>query len=128
MPSKKKEQTDKKLIKQFPDGSSHFWVGYTHYHLNKDGEIVFCAGGISNEEDIELLRQYIKRNKKVYKEREPSIFEQEEKEYSIVTFGKYSGKSTIMIVAEDKKYARWLYENTTDKKIKEELKELLKIK
>lgn len=127
MPPKKKIE-DKVEIKQFKDKSSNWFVGNVHYHLNENGEIIFCAGGIENEEDRQLLRDYIKRNKKVFKEREPSIFEQEVKDYSIVNFGKFSGKSTMMIVAEEKRYAKWLYENTTDKKIKEELKELLKIR
>lgn len=39
-----------------------------------------------------------------------------------------SGKTTQMIVGEDKRYARWLHDTVTDVKIKNELKELLKIK
>lgn len=124
--AKKKEIEEKRVIKQFKDKSSNWFLDNVHYHLNEEGEIIFCAGGIESEEDKEYLRQYIKRNKKVFAAREPSIFEQEEKDYSIVNFGKFAGKSTMMIVAEDKKYARWLYENTTDEKIKSELKELLK--
>lgn len=123
-----KAKEDKISVKQFREGSSDFWVGNCHYNLNKDNEIILCSGGIDSEELRAVLLSFIRRNKKSFKERSPNIFEQEEKEYSIVTFGKMSGKTTQMIVGEDKRYASWLYENTADKKIKEELKELLKIK
>lgn len=128
MPPKKKETEDKIEIRNFKDKSSNWFVNNVHYHLNELGEIIFCSGGIESKEHVEALQLFINRNKKVFKERESSIFEQEEKDYSIVNFGKFAGKSTMMIVAEEKRYAKWLYENTTDKKIKEELKELLKIK
>lgn len=123
-----KAKEDKISVKQFREGSSDFWVGNCHYNLNKDNEIVWCSGGIDSEELRTVLLSFIRRNKKEYKERIPNIFDTEEKEYSIVNFGKMSGKTTQMIVGEDKRYARWLYDNTADKKVKEELKELLKIK
>ena len=123
-----KKEKDKIVIKQFRDGSSNFWVNNHHYHLNEKGEIVHCAGGIDNEELRDYLIAFIRRDKKTFKKRVANIFETEEKEYTTVTFGKMSGKTTQIIVGEDKRYARWLYENTTDKKIKEELKELLKVK
>lgn len=119
---------DKIKITQFKDKSSNWFVGNAHYHLNEINEIIFCSGGIDYPEYREVLEKYIKKNKKTYAPREPSLFEQEEKEYSIIGFGKYSHLSTIMLVAEDKKYANWLYENTKDEKIKSELKELLKKK
>lgn len=121
-------EKEKITCKQFKDGSSNFWVDHIHYHLNEDGEIVFCAGGIDKPELVEYLQAFIKRNRKVYKCREASIFEQEQIEYSRITFGKFSGMSTMELVATDRSYAKWLYQNTLDKKIKEELKQLLKIK
>lgn len=123
-----KAKEDKIVIKQFREGSSDFWVGNCHYNLNKDNEIIFCSGGIDSEELRAVLLSFIRRDKKTFKKRVANIFETEEKEYTTVTFGKMSGKTTQIIVGEDKRYARWLYENTTDKKIKEELKELLKVK
>ncbi len=127
MPPKKKQE-DKIQIRNFKDGSSNWFVNNVHYHLNELGEIILIAGGIENEEYLEALKSYVKRNKKVFKSREPSIFEQEQKEYSVISYGKYSGTSLDIIVAQDKKYATWIYKNTSDKKITEELKELLKIK
>jgi len=121
-------EKEKIIIRNFKDGSSNFWVDNIHYHLDTMGEIHFCAGGNDKEELREYLKAFIKRNKKVFKEREPSIFEQEEIEYSKITFGKFSGMSTMEVVATDRGYAKWLYENSADKNIKEELKTLLKIK
>lgn len=126
MPPKKKNEDI--IIKQFKDKSSNWFVGNIHYHLNEQGEIVFCAGGIDNPEYRELLSQYIKRNKKSYVPREKSLFEQEEIEYSKIGFGKYSQTTTIELVSLDKRYASWLYKNCSDSKIKAELKELLKVK
>jgi len=126
MPPKPKE--DKTVIKQFREGSSDFWCDMVHYHLNEQGELIFCAGGIDKEELRSRLLSFISRNKKVYKKRLPSIFETEEKEYTKITFGKFSGMSTIELTQTDKSYANWLYKNTTNIKIKSELKELLKIK
>ena len=126
MPSKPKE--DKIQIKPFKDGSSNWFCNYAHYHLNEAGELIWCSGEVDKEELRTSLLAFLRRNKKGYKERLPSIFETEEKEYTKVTFGKFSGMSTIELAQTDKSYANWLYKNTTDAKIKLELKELLKIK
>lgn len=126
--AKKQETEDKVQISQFKDGSSNFWCNYAHYHLNKNNELKWSAGEVDKPELRDSLLAFIRRNKKLYKERSPSIFETEEKEYSKITYGKYNGLSTQIIVAQDKRYAKWLYENASDIKIKNELKELLKIK
>ena len=126
--SKKQETEDKTVIKAFKDGSSNWFVNYAHYHLNKNNELEWCAGEVDKPELRDSLLAFIRRNKKIHKERSPSIFETEEKEYSKITYGKYNGLSTQIIVAQDKRYAKWLYENANDTKIKNELKELLKIK
>ena len=115
-------------IKQFRDLSSSWWVGYKHYCLDENNVLQFVCGGIEDKKETEAIQEFIKRNKKSFKNRELSILETEEKEYSIITFGKMSGKTTQTIVEEDKRYARWLYDSVTDNKIKTELKELLKIK
>ena len=124
----KKETEDKIVIKGFKDGSSSWWVGYKHYCLDENNALQFVCGGIEDRKETEAIQEFIKRNKKSFKNRELSILETEEKEYSIITFGKMSGKTTQIIVEEDKRYARWLYDSVTDNKIKTELKELLKIK
>ena len=126
MPSKPKE--DKTVIKQFKDSSSNFWCDMVHYHLNEQGELIFCAGGIDKEELRTSLLSFISRNKKKYKERSPSIFETEERVWSVLDFGKHKGLALDIIKDIEPKYLRWLYDNTTDIKIKKELKELLKIK
>ena len=124
----KKETEDKIVIKGFRDSSSNWWVGYKHYCLDEDNTLQFVCGGIEDKKETEAIQEFVKRNKKSFKNRELSILETEEKEYSIITFGKMSGKTTQIIVEEDKRYARWLYDSVTDNKIKTELKELLKIK
>ena len=124
----KKETEDKIVIKGFKDGSSSWWVGYKHYCLDENNSLQFVCGGIEDRKETEAIQEFIKRNKKSFKNRELSILETEKKEYSIITFGKMSGKTTQIIVEEDKRYARWLYDSVTDNKIKTELKELLKIK
>jgi len=113
-------------IKQFKSGESSWWVNDAHYSLNEQGEIIWHAGQRDTKELREYLQAFIKRNKKQFVKPTPNIFEQEEIEYSKVTFGKFSGMSTMEIVATDRGYAKWLYETTTDKNIKEELKTLLK--
>ena len=124
----KKETEDKIVIKGFRDSSSNWWVGYKHYCLDENNILQFVCGGIEDKKETEAIQEFVKRNKKSFKNRELSILETEEKEYSIITFGKMSGKTTQIIVEEDKRYARWLYDSVTDNKIKTEFKELLKIK
>ena len=123
-----KKEEDKIVIKGFRDSSSNWWVGYKHYCLDENNILQFVCGGLENQKETEAIQEFVKRNKKSFKNRELSLLETEEKEYSIITFGKMSGKTTQKIVEEDKRYARWLYDSVTDNKIKTELKELLKIK
>lgn len=123
-----KAKEDKFTLRQFKDKSSNWFLNNKHYHLNEQGLIVFIAGGKEDEEEIKYLEEFCKRNKKVFKERELSIFESEPREYSTITYGKYSQKPLNEIVDIDKRYARWLYDSVTDIKIKNELKELLKLK
>lgn len=123
MPTKE----DKIIIKQFKSGESSWWVNNKHYHLNELGEIVFICGGVSLQEEVDALKAFIKRNKKVFVKSIPNIFAQEEKiEWMTLTFGKYKGQTLDIIKDIEPKYCSWLYENTTDNKIKEQLKILLK--
>src|SRR6478736_926362 len=125
MPAKKKETAEKVQIKGFKDGSSHWFVNYAHYYLNENNELLWASGESDNEEYRTSLEQFIKRNKKTFKPREESILNKEEKVYMTLNFGKYSGQNLSYIVDCDKRYASWLYTNTTDQNIKIQLKELL---
>ena len=126
MPPKPKE--DKTSIKGFKDGSSNWWCNDSHYHLNEAGELIWCSGGMDTEELRNAVLSFISRNKKKYKERSPSIFETEERNWSTITFGKHKGLTLDAIKDIEPKYLRWIYENSADKKLVQEIKELLKIK
>lgn len=126
MSAKKKETSEKLQVKSFKDGSSNFWYDNVHYHLNQNNKIIWCAGGIDTQERKEAVEAFIRRNKKQFAPREESILDKEEKVYIMINFGKYSGKRLDEIKDIDRKYASWLYDNTTDTKIKSELKDLLK--
>lgn len=65
----KKETAEKITIKNFKDSSSNWWVNQAHYHLNEDGEIIWCAGETDKIELRDYLINFIKRNKKVFKAR-----------------------------------------------------------
>lgn len=121
--SSKKE--DKIIIKQFRDSSSNFWVDNIHYHLNEQNEIVFCAGGIDSEDKREVLRQYIRRNKKTFKPRE---IVQEITYKEVFRFGKYINKTLMEF--EDKAYLKWCIKNYNFKEneivLKEEIIKYLK--
>lgn len=121
----KKVKEDKFTQRQFKDKSSNWFLNNKHYHLNEQGLIVFIAGGKEDEEEIKYLEEFCKRNKKVFKEREPSIFENEPREWSELTFGKFKG---FKINEIETKYLKWLILNSVDKKLVEEIKELLKLK
>ena len=126
MPPKPKE--GKTSIKGFKDGSSNWWCNDSHYHLNEAGELIWCSGGMDTEELRNAVLSFISRNKKTYRPREKSLFETEERNWSTITFGKHKGLTLDAIKDIEPKYLRWLYDNTTDIKIKQELKEILKIK
>ena len=126
MPPKPKE--DKVQIKSFKDGSSNWFCNYAHYHLNEVGELIWCSGEVDKEELRTSLLSFISRNKKTYKERLPSIFETEEKVWSVLDFGKHKGLALDIIKDIEPKYLRWVYENSADKNLVQEIKELLKIK
>ena len=129
MAKKVTSSEDKIQVRNFKDGSSNYWCNFAHYYLNESNELIWCSGETDKPELREAVLSFIKRNKKVYKPREKSqIDEAILKQYSVIGFGKYSSLTTQDLVGTDKKYARWLYENCSDNKIKTELKELLKIK
>jgi len=127
----KKSAEEKLKIKQFRDSSSNWWLNSKHYHLNEENKIIFIAGGIPTKDEIEFLEEFCKRNKKVFKDREPSIFENEPKEYKAVfTFGKYINKSVEEVKAIDVKWLKWCRDNfqfsLAQKELKEQIEEILK--
>lgn len=126
MPPKPKE--DKVQIKSFKDGSSNWFCNYAHYHLNEVGELIWCSGEVDKEELRTSLLAFLRRNKKSYSPRQQSIFETEEREWSTLTFGKYNGRKIDEVKDIEPKYLRWVYENSADKNLVQEIKELLKIK
>lgn len=129
MAKKVTSSEDKIQVRNFKDGSSNYWCNFAHYFMNESNELIWCSGETDKPELREAVLSFIKRNKKVYKPREKSqIDEAVLKQYSVIGFGKYSSLTTQDLVGTDKKYAKWLYENCSDNKIKTELKELLKIK
>lgn len=122
---------EKAGIKQFRDKSSWFWLNSKVYHLGKDNNVVFICGGEKDEKEIEQLKDYCKRNKKAYKERSPSIFENEPKQYNEkIGFGQYSNLSVSQLFAENPKYIKWMFEKYTftsaQTKLKQEITECLK--
>lgn len=120
------KKEDKVIIKQFKDSSSNWFVNYAHYYLNESDELLWASGESDNSEYRTVLEAYIKRNKKTFRKREQSVLDKEEKDYISLTFGKFSGLKLNELVDQDKRYASWLYTNTTDENIKTQLKELLK--
>lgn len=129
MAKKVTSSEDKIQVRNFKDGSSNYWCNFAHYFMNESNELIWCSGETDKPELREAVLSFIKRNKKVYKPREKSqIDEAILNQYSVIGFGKYSSLTTQDLISIDKKYARWLYENCSDNKIKTELKELLKIK
>jgi hypothetical protein len=123
-----KSKEDKVQIKQFKDGSSHFWVNDSHYHLNASEELVWCAGGQETNELREAIQSYIKRNKKKFIPRSPNIFEREEIVYTeVLGFGKYVGKKVNEV--DDVPYLKWCLKNVDfagKEKLKEEITAILK--
>lgn len=122
----KKEDKEKVTIKQFKDSSSNWFVNFAHYYLDKNNNLLWASGESDNTEYRTALEAYIKRNKKTFSPREQSILDKEEKVYMTINFGKYSGLKLNELVDQDKRYSSWLYSNTSDQNIKNELKELLK--
>jgi hypothetical protein len=124
----KKSAEEKINIKNFKDSSSNWWVRDAHYFLNDKNELLWAAGESDKTELRDAIEQFIKRNKKSFKKRAESIFDQEEKEYTeMFTFGKYSGKKVTDF--QDTKYLKWLLKNFNfggKEKLKKEIEDILK--
>ena len=114
---------NKIIIKQFKDGSSNFFVDCVHYKLEKDGSIVFCAGGLDTEERKEALSSFIKRNKKIYKERPKVIIKEYTEKFK---FGKHINKTVEQVYYEEKSYLKFILSKITDINLKNDIIEILK--
>lgn len=127
--AKKQETEDKTVIKAFKDGSSNWFVNYAHYHLNKNNELEWCSGEVDKPELRDSLLAFIRRNKKIHKERSPSIFESAPKEYNeIIPIGKFKGQTVQVVYDIEKKYLTWMYKEYNfagKEKLKQEIKEIL---
>ena len=124
-------EKDKIVARQFKDGSSNFWCDGVHYNLNENGDLVFCSGGIDTEERREYMFSYIKRNKKKFIPREPSILENEPKEYlEKIGNGKYAHLSVSEVFLQDKQYLKWMLDkynfSSAQEKLKQQIIEILK--
>lgn len=74
------KEEDKIVIKAFRDSSSNWWVGYKHYCLNENNILQFVCGGNEDLKETEAIQEFVKRNKKKFIRRQPTVFETEEKE------------------------------------------------
>ena len=123
-----KAKEDKISIRGFKDGSSHWWVNDSHFYLNASEELIWGAGGIETAELREAIESFIKRNKKKYVPRAPSVLDQEERVYKeVLSFGKYVGKKVDEV--GDAQYLKWCLKNVNfagKEKLKEEITEILK--
>lgn len=125
-----KVKEDKISIRGFKDGSSNWWVNDSHFYLNASEELIWGAGGQETAELREAIESFIKRNKKKFIKRAPSVLEQEERVYKeVLGFGKFSGKKVDEVVNLDRKYLQWCLKNVNfagKEKLKEEITEILK--
>jgi len=101
-----------------------------HYCLNSSNEVELCAGGLLEEIEVEALKAYIKRNKKLYIPREESQLDKIVKQYNEkFTFGKHINRTVEEVFNEDKKWLVWCKNNfnfSGKEKLKEQITEILK--
>jgi len=120
------KKEDKIQIRNFKDSSSNWFVNFAHYYLNENNELLWASGESDSAEYRTAIEAYIKRNKKIFKAREVSILDKEEKVYITLNFGKYAGKNLSEIKDLDRKYLLWLKKETKDDKLREEIITVLK--
>ncbi len=129
MAAKKDKTEEKVIIKQFRDSSSNWFVDGAHYHLNETNEIILCAGGIWDESKVEVLKAYIKRNKKTYQPREISPYISQKEYLELIPAGKYKDKTVQDIFYSDINYLKWMlkeYNFGERVRLKEQITEILK--
>ena len=126
---------DKIKVRNFKDGSSHWWCNFAHYYLNESNELIWCSGETDKPELREAVLSFIKRNKKSYRMREKSPLNDENapqvKSYDeVLRFGKHAGKSVEEVMIIDKKWLVWCRDNysfnSAQEKLKQEITDILK--
>jgi uncharacterized protein (DUF3820 family) len=124
-----KVKEDKVIIKGFKDLSSNWWVNDAHYSLNASGELVWHAGETDKEKLRNAILSFIRRNKKSFKNRSASMFEQEPKQYNeIIPIGKFKGQTVQHVFDNEKKYLTWMireYNFEGKENLKQEITEIL---
>lgn len=116
-------------IKQFRDKSSHWWCNMKHYYLNENNELIFAGGGIEITSETDFLKDFIRRNKKTYKEREVSPYINPKEYLEVFNFGKHSTKTVQYVFDNDKGYLKWILKNfdfAGKEKLKQEIINILK--
>lgn len=126
MTSKKETEN---TVKQGKSNFNNFWINYKVYQLLEDNSLVLASGGNEIETETELVRAFIKRNKKVYT-KNITVFDSEPKQYNEkIGFGKYSNLTVSQLFDENPKYVKWMLEKYNfagREKLKQEITEILK--
>lgn len=124
-----KKETEN-TVKQGKSNFNNFWINYKVYQLLEDNSLVLASGGNEIETETELVKAFIKRNKKVYA-KNTTMFESEPKQYNEkIGFGQYSDLTVSQLFDENPKYIKWMLEkytfNSVQTKLKEQITEILK--
>lgn len=123
-----KKETEN-TVKQGKQNINNFWINYKVYQLLEDNSLVLASGGNEIQTETELVKDFVKRNKKVYT-KNITIFDSEPKQYDeIIPIGKFKGQSVSYVFDNEKKYLSWMlreYNFAGKEKLKQEITERLK--
>lgn len=123
-----KKETES-TVKQGKSNFNNFWINYKVYQLLEDNSLVLASGGNEIETETELVKAFIKRNKKVYT-KNVTMFDSEPKQYDeIIPIGKFKGQSVSYVFDNEKKYLSWMlreYNFGAQTKLKEQIIDILK--
>lgn len=121
-----KKETEN-TVKQGKQNANNFWINYKVYQLLEDNSLVLASGGNEIETKTELVKAFIKRNKKVYN-KNVTMFNSEPKQYNEkVGFGQYSELTVSQLFEENLKYTKWILEKCNlagREKLKEQIKSI----
>jgi hypothetical protein len=126
MPTKKLKE-ENLTVRQGNTNKNCYWIEYKAYQLLPNNELVFSAGGICDDSETELVKSFIKRNKKVYHYHTITVqIEYNEK----LNFGKYINKTVDEVKILDLQYLKWVNSSfdfsSAQEKLKKEITEILK--
>lgn len=123
-----KKETEN-IVKQGKQNANNFWINYKVYQLLESNSLVLSSGGNEIEIETELVKAFIKRNKKVYI-KNITIFDSEPKQYDeIIPIGKFKAQTVNYVFDNEKKYLTWMlreYNFGSQTKLKEQIIEILK--